>query len=387
MASTPKNTPLDADISKNALAAGICGIILSGLMCAGRVASRRIKKQSLDASDWTVVFGMICGWGICAMIIYATTQGMGRHIQSVAMTDPTLAGPQRILQGLIAVECLYVVSLGSIKISFLLLYRKIFPGKGFRILTNVLGAIIIAWAIAIFWISIFSCAPVSAFWTFSERPTAKCINTLQFYIGIWVPNIATDIIILGLPQSKIWKLQVGIKAKVGLALMFLTGSLVMVASIIRFTTLFEIDLNDSTWSISTLGVWTCVELMIAVASASMPVMRPLLQRFIPSSVQRALHTTKSGSNSTNNARSKITLSSSNGGGFGYGKKGLGSRRGQQGEEFERLPDDENKVQTFAMGHIDRDSDMERAVARDSKGRETIMVTKTWSMRSREEEVN
>ena len=118
-----------------------------------------------------------------------------------------------------------MVSLGAIKISFLLLYRNIFPGKSFRIITNILAAIIIAWAIAIFWVSIFSCNPVHAFWTFSLLPTADCIDTVKFYIGIWVPNIVTDLIILVLPQSRIWKLQVGLKSKIALALMFLLGSL------------------------------------------------------------------------------------------------------------------------------------------------------------------
>lgn len=117
MASTPKNTGLDADISKNALAAGICGIVLSGFFFGCRIASRRIKNTPLNMSDYTLGLGMICGWGICAMIIYgsltieevwsrmvanwdgiATTQGMGRHIQAVALEDPTLAGPRRILQ-------------------------------------------------------------------------------------------------------------------------------------------------------------------------------------------------------------------------------------------------------------------------------------------------
>ena len=73
MASTPKNTDLDADISKNALAAGICGIAISGLFFAGRIASRRIKRTKLDWSDYTLLLGMICGWGISSMIIYGSS--------------------------------------------------------------------------------------------------------------------------------------------------------------------------------------------------------------------------------------------------------------------------------------------------------------------------
>ena len=70
MASTPKNTGLDADISQHALAAGICGVVLSGFFFGCRIASRKIKKTPLDMSDYTLGLGMICGWGISSMIIY-----------------------------------------------------------------------------------------------------------------------------------------------------------------------------------------------------------------------------------------------------------------------------------------------------------------------------
>ena len=84
---------------------------------------------------------------------------------------------------------------------------------------------IIAWTIAIFWLSIYACSPVYAFWTFALLPKAKCINTIHFHVGVWVPNITTDLIILFFPQIRIWKLQVSFRARLGLAFMFLLGSL------------------------------------------------------------------------------------------------------------------------------------------------------------------
>ncbi|MCJ1246451.1 hypothetical protein MMC30_003658 [Trapelia coarctata] len=362
MTSLPQNTDINADISGQTLAAGILGIVLSALFFAGRAASRWLTKQKFDASDYTLLLGMICGWGICAMMIYGSTQGLGRHIAAVAQTDPTLSGPRRIMRGLIATECLYVVSLGSIKISFLLLYRRLFPGKGFRTFTNILGGVIIAWATSIFFLSIFSCSPIYAFWTFEILATAKCINTVRFYIGIWVPNITTDLIILFLPQTKIWKLQVSLRARIGLAFMFLLGSFVMVASVIRFTTLFQVDLTDATWTITTLGVWTCVELMVAVASASMPVMRPLLHAVLPQQWrQRTTHGSGSGSKPIYN---------------------LGARPPRSGEGFERLKYEDGGSattthQSYALAAVKEERETGR---RDAGG---VLVTKTWSTRSGE----
>lgn len=61
---------INEDLSPRVKAAAICGVILSSLFFAGRVASRRIKKQRLDSSDYTLMIGMICGWGIYALMFW-----------------------------------------------------------------------------------------------------------------------------------------------------------------------------------------------------------------------------------------------------------------------------------------------------------------------------
>jgi hypothetical protein len=86
-------------------------------------------------------------------------------------------------------------------------------------------AIIIIWAIAGSFVGIFTCNPVHAFWTFSLLPTAKCINTQHYYISTWVPNIVTDLMILCLPQLKVWKLQINTRSKIAVGMVFLLGSL------------------------------------------------------------------------------------------------------------------------------------------------------------------
>ena len=128
MASLPQSKDINANISAQPLAAGIVGIMLSALFFFGRAASRWITKQRFDASDYTLLLGMICCWGSCAMVIYGkcllswlalaivfmaqewlgdiiltprsigTTQGLGRRLAAIAQTDPTLAGPERIMK-------------------------------------------------------------------------------------------------------------------------------------------------------------------------------------------------------------------------------------------------------------------------------------------------
>lgn len=51
------------------LIAGILGIVFSTLFFAGRVASRLMIKSSFNASDYTLLIGMILAWVTIAMMI------------------------------------------------------------------------------------------------------------------------------------------------------------------------------------------------------------------------------------------------------------------------------------------------------------------------------
>lgn len=271
MASIPSQAYLNEDGRSGLLIANILAIVFSGLFFAGRMASRLMKKShkecSFDASDYNLLAGMILAWTAFALIIYGqsssqilciqrqarrdidywlaqgTTQGLGRHLEAIAMTDPELAGPTRIMQVsndilceycnfyitvcqcLIAVECFYLVCLACIKISFLLLFRKVFPGTYFRRITEIVGAIVIAATIVGCFVGIFACRPINAFWDFTPSPTAKCMNIELYMIGNWVHNVVTDLAILCLPQTMIWKLQIDRKSKIALAFTLLLGSL------------------------------------------------------------------------------------------------------------------------------------------------------------------
>lgn len=91
--------------------------------------------------------------------------------------------------------------------------------------TAIVGIIIIAWAVANFWAAIFTCVPVSAFWTFGADRQARCISVPAFSLMQWITNFVTDIVILLLPQFQVWKMMMDLKSKIALALTFLLGSL------------------------------------------------------------------------------------------------------------------------------------------------------------------
>ena len=118
-----------------------------------------------------------------------------------------------------------MVSLACVKLSFLFLYARIFPGRKFRWAIYATGLVIIGWASALFFAGLFQCRPVSALLDVTLRPTATCFSSTDLYIGIWVRNITTDLIIFALPQWHVWKLQVSLKTKFALTFTFMLGGL------------------------------------------------------------------------------------------------------------------------------------------------------------------
>lgn len=164
----------------------------------------------------------------------AVALGIGRHIlvvplpNAVKLLQVIYHNSFRVgklsnsyLQMLIVAEVVYTISLVATKISILLLYRSIFPGRGFALATDIVGAFVLAWGIAVILVSIFSCNPVRGFWDFSVQAT--CINTQLFYMGNSVPNIAMDVIILSLPIKNVWDLQMSMRQKFVVSGLFLLG--------------------------------------------------------------------------------------------------------------------------------------------------------------------
>ena len=110
-----------------------------------------------------------------------------------------------------------------IKISILLLYRSIFPGRRFSIATMIVGALVIGWGSACLLTSILSCVPISVFWDITRPST--CIDKGKFFLGNSIPNIAMDVLILMLPMRHVWYLQLSLRQKFAVSGLFLLGGL------------------------------------------------------------------------------------------------------------------------------------------------------------------
>lgn len=131
------------------------------------------------------------------------------------------------------------------KVSILLLYLRIFVQKYFRICCYSLLAIILAYMVATSASSIWQCTPIPRAWDKSIPGT--CISlTMNWYANAGF-SIATDILIILLPQHVLWKSKLPINQKRALMAIFALGLFVTVTSVLRMTTLdFSTTSPDTT---------------------------------------------------------------------------------------------------------------------------------------------
>ena len=114
--------------------------------------------------------------------------------------------------------------MGLIIQAILLFYLRIFPNKWMKYAVYGLSALIITWTIVISLVVVVQCNPVQYFWNRSI-PGGKCINNDAYYFATGLSSTIIMITVLALPLPLIWKLQVSLSRRLGLAVIFLMGAL------------------------------------------------------------------------------------------------------------------------------------------------------------------
>ncbi|KAE8160216.1 hypothetical protein BDV40DRAFT_314030 [Aspergillus tamarii] len=174
---------------------------------------------------------------------------------------------------------LYATTVPMVKLSVLLLYRRIFRLTWSLYFCAFLS---IGYAISVSTTISVACVPSSFFWTQWVYPLSggHCrINLYQFYLWNGVANLFTDVIILCLPMPIVWSLQMPKGQKWAISGIFLLGGFVCVATIVRISAITKMkDSVDITWVIGDAMIWSNVEPCIGIVSACLPTLRPLLRQ-------------------------------------------------------------------------------------------------------------
>ena len=118
----------------------------------------------------------------------------------------------------------YIPAIFLTKMAIIGIFLRVFPDDTFRKIC--FGTLVHCglFLVSTFIATILACVPVSDAWiVWSGKATGLCYNNNAYWWAHSAINILTDLWILALPISQLLKLQLGLKKKIYLMLMFGVG--------------------------------------------------------------------------------------------------------------------------------------------------------------------
>ena len=190
---------------------------------------------------------------------------------------------------------LFITANMLIKLSIILFYSRIFCAGGtspwFKLLLKVFSVFVVLWWVAYLFLGAFVCTPVRAYWSLLPIEGQVCYD-MAGYISYGGIDIITDIILLVLPQWKIWHLKMPWLRKLAVAIVMSFAALAVAAGVMRLPSIVKTTLtsSDKTWDGMELTIWSTSELTLGIGCASAPALRAFFaQKNSPAMAFRSLH--------------------------------------------------------------------------------------------------
>ncbi|KAI9852942.1 MAG: hypothetical protein M1838_003736 [Thelocarpon superellum] len=251
----------------------IVGVVSATLAVGLRLYARRLVEARFSADDWTILASMLVfyplwGW----YIIGIWYDGLGRH--------EAIVSPSRVigtLQLFYAAQILVCIIIPLTKVFILFFYDRIFAVASFRPLCRFWIGFSICQMLGGTMAAILECVPVAGVWNLTIP--SRCIIYVAWYVGQAAFNILTDLVILIMPLPAVWSLRIARRQKVAVCSIFVLGSLVCLAPMMRIVAVYQIDYSDRTWTYTSTTNWSMVESFLSIVCACLPTMRPLFRGF------------------------------------------------------------------------------------------------------------
>ncbi|KAI9166316.1 Satratoxin biosynthesis SC21 cluster protein [Paramyrothecium foliicola] len=218
-------------------------VIVCDVIAIVAVALRFWCKHTLKAGyhgdDWwtlTTVISFIGGevallWGLVHGNRDGATIGeINEQLQKVQ--DPKRAQElQNFLKSIFIAVTISFFVVYAIKIAILLLYRRIFSTRAYKLASNVMIVVSTLWFIVLEAINIAHCRPIESFWTNYDK--GNCINFNILFLAGGVIEIVIDVIIIIIPMVGTYQLHTNLKTKLLVSGIFLLGWFSIVTNILR----------------------------------------------------------------------------------------------------------------------------------------------------------
>ncbi|PGH02019.1 hypothetical protein AJ79_07757 [Helicocarpus griseus UAMH5409] len=245
------------------------------LLVINRIYFRLKLAKRLGLDDYAIIAAMVFCIAMNTLTLCALHYGYGKRLETLSDYDRVMS-----LKMFWGVQIAYKFTLNTCKMSILLLYRRIFVTKKFRIVVNIVFTFVFLYFIASVIANILECRPVARIW--DKTVEGQCFNLTGHWIANAVSTSSTDIATLILPMPVIHRLCLPRKQKYGLMCIFALGLFVCVVSLIRLPTLYPASrAKDQSAGTIMACLWTMLEANLSIICACLPMLRTPLSMLFP----------------------------------------------------------------------------------------------------------
>ena len=166
------------------------------------------------------------------------------------------------------------------KVAILVFYLRVNPTQPFRYSVFAVLFITIGYMIALCLALFFQCQPIAKSW--NPLLKGQCLNQEDLFLWNSILNVFADFLVLILPIPMLRKLQVGMRQKWIIALLFGVGSLTCIVSVVRtYYVSLLFGTTDTSWKLPTPTSLVVVETNLSVICGCIMVLRPFVRRHLP----------------------------------------------------------------------------------------------------------
>ncbi|KAJ5124258.1 uncharacterized protein N7515_008083 [Penicillium bovifimosum] len=234
-----------------------------------------VKAPGLD--DAMLVAALVCSCVFTALVIVERHYGLGTSGSDLAADTIS----KQLFYLWLSIP-FYNLALIFAKLSALALFRRVFHA---RHLLPVVYALMGFLVIAGLWMTLsgfFFCIPIDQFWNPVEHVRrAHCLPEGP----VWFVNagiqVATDLVILGLPMPLLWHLNLPRRQKWGIMVVFSLGIFIVATSVTRMYQLSKmVRHGDFTRTNAAAAVWSSLEANVSIICVCLPPLNPLISRIL-----------------------------------------------------------------------------------------------------------
>ncbi|KAK7918019.1 hypothetical protein PG985_009893 [Apiospora marii] len=249
----------------------------------------------------------------------------------------------------------YIIAILGFKLSLLISYLRIIPGRGWRITIICVGVACTMFHTTFLLVQLFLCTPIAKQWdkTIEE---GSCVTAVPFYTSMASLTILFDLLVMFLPFPTLYRSRIQKRRKAVLLGLFATGLFITVTQILRIQTIKQLT---SYLNSAPVTLWSNIEANLGIIVTCVPTLAPLVKYF-------AERTSRSSGGATG-------TTGANGGGTG-GRKTGGARSASYG--LQSLPGGGGGNTAAGRKNNNYNESQESMIPRQEEQPEGVIVKKT-----------